>query len=111
VPELVLARELVEKAIEVGIATVSRYMPKTLPDPGRQQRWMIFLRNHKEVIACVDFFGAPTGSVSLAVRLARERSRKAADLPNGLLGRGLLLHDFFSLWSSKPSPGSRAQSV
>jgi len=46
--------------ISVGIANVSRYMPKTLPDPSRQQRWITFLRNHSEVIAGMDFFVVPT---------------------------------------------------
>jgi hypothetical protein len=30
------------------LATVSRYLPKHLPGPGRSQRWMTFLRNHKD---------------------------------------------------------------
>ena len=41
--------ELSKLGIRVGIATVSRYVPKTMPDPSQQQRWMTFLRNHKEV--------------------------------------------------------------
>ena len=52
--------ELSKLGIRVGIATVSRYVPKTLPDPSQQQRWMTFLRNHKEVITGMDFFVVPT---------------------------------------------------
>ncbi len=37
--------------IRVSLATVSRYVPRPMPDPTQQQRWMTFLRNHKDVIA------------------------------------------------------------
>ena len=52
--------ELSKLGIAVGISTVSRYMLKTLPDPGRQQRWLTFLRNHRDVITGMDFFVVPT---------------------------------------------------
>jgi hypothetical protein len=52
--------ELLKLGIAVGISTVSRYTPKALPDPGRQQRWLTFLRNHREVITGMDFFVVPT---------------------------------------------------
>ncbi|GAG47358.1 unnamed protein product, partial [marine sediment metagenome] len=57
--------------IRVSLATVSRYVPKSIPAPTQQQRWMTFLRgparlakrlrlrrprNHKDVIAGMDFF-------------------------------------------------------
>ncbi len=52
--------ELMKLGIRVSLATVSRYVPKTKPDATRQQRWMTFLRNHKDVIAGMDFFVIPT---------------------------------------------------
>jgi putative transposase len=52
--------ELMKLGIRVSLATVSRYVPKTRPDPNQQQRWMTFLRNHKDVIAGMDFFVVPT---------------------------------------------------
>jgi hypothetical protein len=52
--------ELMKLGIRVGLATVSRYVPKTKPDPTQQQRWTTFLRNHKDVIAGMDFFVVPT---------------------------------------------------
>jgi putative transposase len=52
--------ELMKLGIRVSLATVSRYVPKTEPDPTQQQRWMTFLRNHKDVIAGMDFFVVPT---------------------------------------------------
>jgi len=39
--------ELKMLGFTVGLATVSRYLPKGPPDPGKQRRWMTFLRNHK----------------------------------------------------------------
>lgn len=52
--------ELMKLGFRVSLATVSRYVPKTKPDPTQQQRWMTFLRNHKDVIAGMDFFVVPT---------------------------------------------------
>ena len=52
--------ELEKLGFTVGLATVSRYLPKRKPDDGQRQRWMTFLRNHKDVIAGMDFFVVPT---------------------------------------------------
>ena len=52
--------ELSKLGIRVSLATVSRYVPKTKPDATQQQRWRTFLRNHKDVIAGMDFFVVPT---------------------------------------------------
>jgi transposase InsO family protein len=52
--------ELEKLGFTVGLATVSRYLPKRAPDPGRQQRWITFLHNHKDGIAAMDFFVVPT---------------------------------------------------
>jgi putative transposase len=52
--------ELMKLGIRVSLATVSRYVPKPRPDATQQQRWMTFLRNHKDVIAGMDFFVVPT---------------------------------------------------
>ena len=35
-------------------------MPKHPRDKGKQQRWMTFLRNHKDGITAMDFFVVPT---------------------------------------------------
>ena len=71
--------ELMKLGFRVSLATVSRYVPKTKPDPTQQQRWMTFLRNHKDVIAGMDFFVFPTSPVSVAVRVVRDRSRTSED--------------------------------
>ena len=52
--------ELVKLGFKVSEATVSRYMPRRRPDPGKVQRWTTFLRNHKDSIAAMDFFTVPT---------------------------------------------------
>jgi len=52
--------ELSKLGIRVSLATVSRYVPKTKPDPSQQQRWKTFFRNHRDVIAGMDFFVVPT---------------------------------------------------
>jgi len=40
--------------------TVSRLMPRRPADPEAQPRWRNFLRNHREVLAAMDFFTVPT---------------------------------------------------
>jgi transposase InsO family protein len=52
--------ELEKLGFTVSLATVSRYLPKREPGDGQRQRWMTFLRNHKDVIAGMDFFIIPT---------------------------------------------------
>jgi transposase InsO family protein len=52
--------ELEKLGFSVGLATVSRYLPKRTPDPDKQQRWITFLRNHRDEIAAMDFFVVPT---------------------------------------------------
>ncbi len=52
--------ELSKIGIRVSLATVSRYLPKANPNPGSQQRWLTFLRNHRDLIAGMDFFVVPT---------------------------------------------------
>jgi transposase InsO family protein len=52
--------ELEKLGFTVSLATVSRYLPKREPDDGQRQRWMTFLRNHKDCITAMDFFVAST---------------------------------------------------
>jgi hypothetical protein len=52
--------ELEKLGLSVSLATVSRYLPRRPPDQGQRQRWMTFLRNHKDGIAAMDFFVVPT---------------------------------------------------
>jgi putative transposase len=51
--------ELSKLGIEASIATIARYLAKAKPDPGSHQRWLTYLRNHRDVIAAMDFFVVP----------------------------------------------------
>ncbi len=57
--------ELWKLGIHLSLATVSRYLPARPPVSGQQQRWWTFLRNHKEVVAGMDFFVVPTARFEL----------------------------------------------
>ena len=48
--------------IDLGEATVSRYLPKRPPEPDKVDRWKAFLRNHLPEIAAMDFVTIPTAS-------------------------------------------------
>lgn len=52
--------ELEKLDITLGLATVSRYLPKRPPDPQQRQRWRTFLRNHGEAIGAMDFMVVAT---------------------------------------------------
>jgi hypothetical protein len=57
--------ELTKLGISVGLATVSRYLPKRRPNFDQRQRWKIFLRNHRHGIAAMDFLVIPTARFRL----------------------------------------------
>ena len=52
--------ELEKLGFNVGLATVSRYLPKRTQCDDQHQRWMTFLRNHRDLIAAMDFVVIPT---------------------------------------------------
>ena len=54
--------ELQMLGIAVSERTVSRCLPRQRPSPGALKRWIQFLRNHREVIAAMDFFTVPTAT-------------------------------------------------
>jgi putative transposase len=57
--------ELETLGIHVSLATVSRYLPKKEPNNDQRQRWITFLRNHRDVIAAMDFLVVPTARFKL----------------------------------------------
>jgi putative transposase len=57
--------ELLKLGFSVDERTVTRYMPKRPPDPGAVQRWITFLRNHKDCLAGMDFFTVPSATFTL----------------------------------------------
>ena len=69
--------ELSKLGIRVSLTTISRYLPKPEPDPDQHQRWTTFLRNHRDLIAGMDFFVVPTVRFQLLyVRFALDHGRR-----------------------------------
>jgi len=54
--------ELRMLGFDVSERTVSRWMPGRPADPEARPRWRNFLRNHREVLAAMDFFTVPTAT-------------------------------------------------
>src|SRR5229473_3809084 len=52
--------ELLMLGFEVSERTVLRWVQRAPKDPEPAQRWKVFLANHREVIAAMDFFTVPT---------------------------------------------------
>jgi transposase InsO family protein len=52
--------EVVMLGFEVSERSVSRWMRRAPRPPPSGQRWLTFLRNHREAIAAMDFFSIPT---------------------------------------------------
>ena len=52
--------ELLKLGFLISERTVSRYMPKKPAGPDAVDRWKTFLRNHRDVLAAMDFFTVPT---------------------------------------------------
>ncbi|MFH1437982.1 MAG: integrase core domain-containing protein [Pseudomonadota bacterium] len=57
--------ELLKLGFSVNERTVSRYMPKRRPTPDSLQRWITFLRNHRDCLAGMDFFTVPSATLEL----------------------------------------------
>jgi putative transposase len=52
--------ELLKLGFDVSEPTVSRWLRQAPRTPDPAQRWLTFLRNHREAIAAMDFFTVPT---------------------------------------------------
>ena len=52
--------ELLKLGLDVSEPTVSRWLRRVPRRPDPVQRWLTFLRNHREAIAAMDFFTIPT---------------------------------------------------
>jgi putative transposase len=57
--------ELLMLGFDVSERTISRWMRRAPRDPEPARRWLTFLRNHREVIAAMDFFTVPTVTFGL----------------------------------------------
>src|SRR6266540_223562 len=54
--------ELLRLGVDVSERTVSRYLRAVPSAPERRQSWHTFLKNHREVLAAMDFFTVPTAT-------------------------------------------------
>jgi len=54
--------ELLQLGFEISESTVSRYLAQGTSPPDSNQRWLTFLKNHREAIAAMDFFSVPTAT-------------------------------------------------
>src|ERR1035441_4261070 len=52
--------ELLKLGFDLSEPTVSRWVRRAPRPPDSARRWLIFLRNHREAIAAMDFFTVPT---------------------------------------------------
>ena len=57
--------ELLMLGFDVSERSISRWMQRAPRDPEPAKRWLAFLRNHREVIAAMDFFTVPTLTFSV----------------------------------------------
>ncbi len=57
--------ELLMLGFEVSETTVTRWMRRAPRRPEPTERWLAFLRNHREAIAAMDFFTVPTLAFSM----------------------------------------------
>lgn len=81
--------ELEKPGIRVSLVTVSRYLPTKDPDLDQHQRWMTFLRNHRDAIGAMDFLVVPTACFKLLYvwfvigHDRREIQQSAGSVPRG----------------------------
>jgi hypothetical protein len=54
--------ELLKLGLDVCERTVSRYLSRVGRREDARKLWLVFLRNHREVIAAMDFFTVPTAT-------------------------------------------------
>jgi hypothetical protein len=52
--------ELLKLGFNISERTVSRWTRKAPKNPEAARRWQVFLDNHREAIAAMDFFTVPT---------------------------------------------------
>jgi hypothetical protein len=64
--------ELLKLGFEISESTVSRYLPQRSSPGDSGQRWLTFLKNHREAIAAMDFFTVPTATFRVLVSRRRE---------------------------------------
>jgi transposase InsO family protein len=53
-------RGIAQARFDISERTVSRWIERACQDPDPVRRWLVFLRNHRDAIAAMDFFTVPT---------------------------------------------------
>ena len=70
--------ELLKLGFVISESTVSRYLAQGASPRDSGQRWLTFLKNHREALAAMDFFTVPTATFRVLfvfIMLAHERRR------------------------------------
>ena len=57
--------ELLKLGFDISERTVSRWVKRALKSPDPTRHWLVFLHNHREAIAAMDFFTVPTLTFSV----------------------------------------------
>ena len=52
--------ELLKLGFDISERTISRCIQRASKNPDPARRWLVFLRNHRDAIAAMDFFTVPT---------------------------------------------------
>jgi hypothetical protein len=73
--------ELLMLGFEVSERTISRWMKRVLRDRELVKRWRMFLENHQEAIAAMDFFTVPTITFGVLYRPLSFRCHGHANSP------------------------------
>jgi hypothetical protein len=71
--------ELLKLGLEVDERTVSRYLPRGRTSPDKLQRWLVFLRNHRDALVGTDFFTVPTVTFEYLEGVCGAAPRTTAD--------------------------------
>jgi hypothetical protein len=73
--------ELLKLGWDVSERTVSRYLRRRSPSDDARKLWSAFLRNHRDVIAALDFFTVPTLTFRVLYCFSLSRTRPTQDSP------------------------------
>jgi putative transposase len=71
--------ELLKLGFDVSEPTVSRWLRRIRQTTDPSQRWLTFLRNHRDAIAAMDFFTVPTLTFRRSALLLCDRARPPQD--------------------------------
>ena len=76
--------ELLKLGFEISECTVSRYLDRMNRHRDSGKRWLTFLKNHREMIATMDFFTVPTATLRVLYCFFVVAARLTMGTGNGL---------------------------